>query len=95
MSHHAGLVRDRDGLEQAARTLLALASEQTPASDPATVGLMIAIMALRREESRGAHARTDFPQSHAVARRTTLRLAETIAAAEEIDGHSLPMARRA
>ena len=95
MSHHAGLVRDRDGLEQAARTLLAVASGQTPASDPATVGLMIAIMALRREESRGAHARTDFPQSHTVARRTTLRLAEAIAAAEEIDGHSLPMARSA
>jgi L-aspartate oxidase len=75
--------------------LLALASGQTPASDPATVGLMIAIMALRREESRGAHSRTDFPQSHAIARRTTLRLTEAIAAAEEIDGHGLPMARRA
>jgi L-aspartate oxidase len=95
MSRGAGLLRDREGLSAAARALSALASGHTAASDPATVGLMISVMALRREESRGAHSRTDFPQRDSVARRTTLRLADAIAAAEEINEIHLPMARRA
>jgi L-aspartate oxidase len=95
MSRGVGLMRDRDGLSAAAGALLPLASSHTAASDPATVGLMISVMALRREESRGAHARTDFPQRDAVARRTTLRLADAIAAAEEFNEHDVPVARRA
>jgi L-aspartate oxidase len=59
---HAGLARDADGL----RTLL---------DDPHPLARLVAACALRREESRGSHFRTDFPQldpaldgSHAVVR---------------------------
>jgi L-aspartate oxidase len=66
LTHAAGVLRDRDGLARAAAMLypLAVASEHMsgPASDPALVGLMIVMAALRREESRGAHMRLDFPQ---------------------------------
>jgi L-aspartate oxidase len=77
------------------RALLALASEHGAESDPASVGLMIVVMALRREESRGAHCRTDFPQRARDARRATLRLADAIATAREIDRYFSPTARRA
>src|SRR5450631_1056496 len=53
-----------------------LAVADGEASDPALVGLMIVIAALRRRESRGAHARTDFPSHAAHARRSMLRLGE-------------------
>ncbi|MGP0058818.1 MAG: FAD-binding protein, partial [Beijerinckiaceae bacterium] len=57
LTHAAGVLRDRDGLASAGATLYPLAAS----SDPALVGLMIVMAALRREESRGAHMRLDFP----------------------------------
>jgi L-aspartate oxidase len=99
LSHGAGLLRDRDGLREAVRALLPLATRHGAESDPAIVALMIAVAALRREESRGAHWRTDFPERASDARRATLRLADAIATAQEmdgeIDGHLRPLARRA
>jgi L-aspartate oxidase len=95
MSSHAGLLRDREGLREAARALLALACGSAAASDPAAVGLMIVVMALRREESRGAHARTDFPQRDPVARHATLGFVDAVAAAREIDRHAHPTTCRA
>jgi L-aspartate oxidase len=95
LSRGAGLLRDRDGLHEAARALLALASGRDAAADPAIVGLMIVVMALRREESRGAHCRTDFPQRARDARRSTLNLADAIATARELDRRLSPTARRA
>jgi L-aspartate oxidase len=95
MSRGAGLLRDREGLHEAARALFALASGSGAASDPATVGLMIVVAALRREESRGAHWRADFPQRAAVAQRARLRLVDAIAHAREISEYTSPMALRA
>jgi L-aspartate oxidase len=84
LSRAAGVLRDRDGLEAAAAELLPLALNRGEASDPACVALMIVIAALRRRESRGAHARTDFPSRAAYAQRTRLYLNEALEAAREI-----------
>ncbi|ACK49275.1 L-aspartate oxidase [Methylocella silvestris BL2] len=83
MSRAVGVLRERDGLRQAAGALLALSRTDATASDAASVGLMIAVAALKRQESRGAHARTDYPGLAAAPRRTTLRLDEAVRAAEE------------
>jgi L-aspartate oxidase len=103
LSRGAGLERDREGLQQAARALLPLTTGQAAESDPAIVALMITVAALRREESRGAHWRTDFTERSSEPQRTTLRLAEAIATAQEnseensqaIDAHITLLARRA
>ena len=84
LSSAAGVLRDAEGLTEAARRLLPLAREGGGASDAATVGLMIVIAALRREESRGAHARTDFPDKAPRAQRSALRLDDALAAAREL-----------
>ncbi|MGH6864424.1 MAG: L-aspartate oxidase, partial [Methylocella sp.] len=84
LSRAAGVLRDGDGLAAAAAELLPLALDCGKASDPALVGLMIVIAALRRRESRGAHARTDFPSRAAHAQRSTLHLDEALAAARKI-----------
>jgi len=84
LSRAAGVLRNRDGLAAAAAELLPLALERGKASEPACVALMIVIAALRRRESRGAHARTDFPSRAAYAQRTMLHFNEALAAAREI-----------
>jgi L-aspartate oxidase len=79
MARSAGVLRDRAGLEQAVRALRPRAA----ASDTALVGLMIAVAALLREESRGGHFRTDFPGPGTVARRSALTLQEALRIADE------------
>ena len=88
-------MRDRDRLEDAASLLLPNAVDESPASDPAIVGLMIAIAALGRQESRGAHYRTDFPQAAQVARRSTLCLDEALTLARELAPHKTQLVRSA
>ena len=83
LSQAAGVLRDGEALRAAARALFPLALSRQAASDPALVGLMIVIAALRREESRGAHARTDFPDHAIPARRSTLRIHEALEAAQD------------
>jgi L-aspartate oxidase len=95
MSRHVGVLRDGEGLRQALAALAPLAAGQGAASDPAAVGLMIAIAALRRQESRGGHHRTDFPRRDAVARRAVLRLDEALATAADLASPPMPLARSA
>ena len=68
LSQGLGVLRDRHGIERAIRGLYPLASGNGATSDPALVGLMIAVAALQREESRGGHYRTDFPDTLPAAR---------------------------
>jgi len=84
LTNAAGVLRNGDDLAAAAAELLPLALADGDASDPASVGLMIVIAALRRRESRGAHARTDFPNRAVSAQRSVLRLGDVIAAAREL-----------
>jgi L-aspartate oxidase len=72
LSRHAGVLRDADGLSDAIARLLPLAESHTAAADPALLGLMMLTAMHRRTESRGGHARTDYPaKSTALARRET------------------------
>jgi L-aspartate oxidase len=79
MSAHCGVLRDGEGLRQAIGIIGAIEQE---ARDPllrnmCMVALLVAAAALIRQESRGGHFRTDFPQSDpAQARRSRLTLRE-------------------
>jgi len=63
MYFHVGVERDRVGLEAAIEGLdgLARATCSRELRDAATVGSLVARAALRRHETRGSHARSDFP----------------------------------
>jgi L-aspartate oxidase len=86
MSKHAGVVRDRLGVQQLQRSLA-----QAPAAEPAGPGLdlasveatnlhavsvLVAVSALARPESRGCHRWRDAPPSHSArnARHTVVRV---------------------
>ncbi|RUV20752.1 L-aspartate oxidase [Mesorhizobium sp. M5C.F.Ca.IN.020.32.2.1] len=81
VSKALGIVRDGETLREAATALLPIAAANQAASDPAVVALMIAIAALRREESRGAHYRSDFPGRNADTRSLRLTLGKAVEAA--------------
>jgi L-aspartate oxidase len=62
-SEALGVVRERKGLQAAIARLEPIAFSNDAAADPALVALMIATVALAREESRGGHWRHDFPHA--------------------------------
>jgi L-aspartate oxidase len=66
LSRHAGVLRDAEGLSDALADLLPLAEGHTEAADPAVLGLMMVTGMHRRKESRGGHARTDYPSKSAL-----------------------------
>jgi L-aspartate oxidase len=84
MSQGLGVLRDRNAIARLVRSLAPIANGQSAASDPALVGLMIAAAAYRREESRGGHFRTDFPDTLPSATPSTIRLPEALDAVNEI-----------
>jgi L-aspartate oxidase len=84
LSQGLGVLRDRHGIERAIRGLYPLASGHNAAADPALVGLMIAVAAWRREESRGGHFRSDFPYVLPSAVPSTISLADALNAARDI-----------
>lgn len=59
LTAHAGVLRDRAGLLDAISELSAGAID----NDARLVSLLMCVAALRREESRGGHWRTDHPES--------------------------------
>jgi L-aspartate oxidase len=60
---NCGIVRSADGLREAAVQLEALAPHSPEERNMRQVALLIARCALARQESRGAHFRTDFPET--------------------------------
>jgi L-aspartate oxidase len=84
MAANVGVLRDGEGLRAAITALLPLATAAGPASDPATVALMIVVAAWLRRESRGGHCRIDFPARAANAQRRSLRLAEVLDIARDL-----------
>lgn len=83
VSHALGITRNGETLREAAAALLSIAADNEAASDPAVAALMIAIAALRREESRGSHYRSDFAgrDADACPSRLTLQTATQAAVA--------------
>lgn len=73
MALNAGVERDAAGLASLLARIDALEDEVGPAN-PLLAARLIAAAALAREESRGAHARSDFPDPAPQARRTVLTL---------------------
>jgi len=89
MEEHVGVMRSGASLTTAIAALLKLAQEGGPASDPATIGLMIATAALARTESRGGHWRSDFPVAVvSQASRQVQHLDEVLAVARRVASKS-------
>lgn len=82
MTEGAGVLRDAGGLTRCLREIAAIEAAQPdcPAlSNMTATATLIAAAALMRQESRGAHCRTDFPQTLPEGRRSRLRLAQALA----------------
>jgi L-aspartate oxidase len=81
VSAHLGVLRNGDGLRSAVSDLLPRIEPARPTTQPATVALLIAVFALLRTETRGSHARTDYPQHLKKTSRRKMTLAEAVNAA--------------
>ena len=88
MTDHVGVVRNADGLKSALRKIAALeGANNTSVSflNMTATATLITVSALRREESRGAHSRSDFPDSlPGVGQRSRLTLKDALAIRSKI-----------
>ncbi|MBB3609462.1 L-aspartate oxidase [Rhizobium sp. BK602] len=88
VSRHLGVLRNAGAIHGAIAALLPLVEEEGAAADPAIVALLIAVFASLRTESRGAHARTDFPLKLHDAQRRMMRLADALDIARSVIPYS-------
>ncbi|ANK89518.1 MULTISPECIES: L-aspartate oxidase [unclassified Rhizobium] len=89
VSRHLGVLRNGGAVQDAIAALLPLAESDGPAADPAIVALLIAVFAGLRMESRGAHARTDFPLKLADIKRRRMRLSQALEIARATPSYAL------
>ena len=81
LSRHAGVLRDAAGLVAADAALRERLTPRGRADSPTMLALMMVTAMARRQESRGGHARSDFPgHASGTPQRLTLSWAETLAA---------------
>jgi L-aspartate oxidase len=73
MAAYAGVERDEAGLTRLLDLIDRLEDSHGPA-DALVSSRLVALAALRRRESRGAHFRTDYPEAYAEARSSRLTL---------------------
>jgi L-aspartate oxidase len=88
MGRHVGVVRDRAGLSEALVTIEELSSHRhgPQARNALIAARLVAAGALAREESRGGHYRSDFPElDPKFAKRTFMTLDQADAIAEQAD----------
>ena len=88
VSRHLGVLRNAGAVHGAIAALLPLAESNNAAADPAIVALLIAVFASLRTESRGAHARTDFPLKQQHAQRRMMRLTDALDIARSVIPYS-------
>jgi L-aspartate oxidase len=84
VSTHLGVLRDGKGLRAALSALLPLMDAARPTAQPAAVALLMAVFATQRTETRGSHARVDFPKRLKQARRQRMTLADAVEAAHAL-----------
>ncbi|AAF84730.1 L-aspartate oxidase [Xylella fastidiosa] len=78
VSQCLGVLRHAADMHRAIAALLPFVEGEEESSDPAIVALLIAIFAYLRTESRGAHARTDFPLKHDTTQRRHMTLEDVL-----------------
>ena len=86
---HLGVVREEAGLRHLVKEAWGLMDRAASYSlrNGATVVFMAAVAALTRTESRGAHFRTDYPETAQQALRTFLTLNDAIARVDTLNVH--------
>jgi L-aspartate oxidase len=93
MSANVGVIRDRAGLMRALDEIARIerdCARMPQTRNMATAALMVTAAALKREESRGGHFRSDFPQTDLPARRTFITLDEARAIAGAVSDVAAP-----
>lgn len=81
MTDGAGVIRNAEGLRRTLTEIAMIEAAQpgnTPLLNMTATARLIVTAALRREESRGAHFRSDFPQTGTDARRSFQTLTEAM-----------------
>lgn len=87
MAQHAGIERNREGLISALDVIERIAASVAPASplgNMVEAARFVVVAALKREESRGSHFRTDYPETADEARRGSFTREAIITAAAEL-----------